>query len=819
MKRASIAALLSIAACRASLSEDQIRNHPAINLKLMKPEVVESSTPIEPVWVKRPEKNAAAFIAFTGQSFARTLDVAKVQAERDLLSAISNYVAVEVESEFKSVESHSSSGDQATEQQDVENKVHTHSSASIADVKVDRFYWEKVVASPLTPDNVSYRYWAHAAVSRAEVVRARLRKQAERQKQSGKRVVVLLPFGADLSEPGVDLSTAFLEEISRRLSDAPDLEVGDPELVMAVLGGGKLKGAEALAQIAEALLPDLVVSGGYQRHLDRIRVSYAVYDAKTERVAQSRSMEEKYEKLFELEDALVGALRKDLGAAAQERHTVIDAPADKALAAFELYHQAYDLYRTGKNEAALEKLGRAIELRPGYGEAFLRMGHVLERMGRYARIRPHSSGRVREEIEQRVGCTDAARDAYLSMKDKHGTEKKEVEDWHREDAGDADVVLSALVNRVMDDARLPEVDVPKEPIAAIDAYWRALEIGRRTKDRHLEIEATIALGDLAVRVDRPSHALGIHRALERWAKNAHDLHLLSLALFGQAVALRRLPGARDVMRAVAGRPEVIDLLRRALETRIVLGEKPYLVEIYNELGGLFVELAQHAAARAFYAKAMRIAKDIGNPYMAAVLTNNIGVLEYEAGHPSIAVEDFEQAYDELKQADEAEGQISAALNLGHLSAMHADFDRARDMMDEVERIVTRTAQEGRLAELNLHRGVIEAIAGDENALHHLVKSWALFRGLDRRRQVKRAANAISTVELEKTLAEPWGSESRRILDCIYGSLVGPRDWWHRYSDVGWDPNATDQLDLVRELNHDTVEGLLWSNAGESWGYR
>src|SRR5438105_682095 len=107
-KLAPILAALSFAGCGPTLTKEIIKNHPAVSLKLLRPEVVESSAPLEPAWVRKETKTAGDALPFTGQSFALTLDEAKKQAERDLLSAVSSYIAVEVESQFESVETHDS---------------------------------------------------------------------------------------------------------------------------------------------------------------------------------------------------------------------------------------------------------------------------------------------------------------------------------------------------------------------------------------------------------------------------------------------------------------------------------------------------------------------------------------------------------------------------------------------------------------------------------------------------------------------------------------------------------------------------------------
>src|SRR5262245_6597268 len=173
------ALLASSAACSARLSRDVIANHPRIKLTIVEPQVVEKSAPFPPPWTRAPERGAEAFVAFLGQSSGPTIDAAKQEATRDLLSAVSNFVSVEVESESLDVATQNS--------QEVRSVVQTRSASKIEGVQTDAFYWERVAASPLAADNATFRYFVHARVPRVEIVRARAKKLAERRDQTGRR--------------------------------------------------------------------------------------------------------------------------------------------------------------------------------------------------------------------------------------------------------------------------------------------------------------------------------------------------------------------------------------------------------------------------------------------------------------------------------------------------------------------------------------------------------------------------------------------------------------------------------------------------------
>src|SRR5439155_3754308 len=94
------------------------------------------------------------------------------------------------------------------------------------------------------------------------------------------------------------LAAALVEELGRRLADDERLQVSDVGMVLAVLGDGKKTESEAIEIVQDALLPDLIVSGGWQRHQDRIKVTYLVRDSKDGHAVKTRSLERPYAELF-----------------------------------------------------------------------------------------------------------------------------------------------------------------------------------------------------------------------------------------------------------------------------------------------------------------------------------------------------------------------------------------------------------------------------------------------------------------------------------------------------------------------------------------
>ncbi|MCK6547271.1 hypothetical protein L6R52_15580 [Myxococcota bacterium] len=800
-----------------------------MSLEVARPVVTEASDVARPAWVDRPDRGATAALVFTGQSFARTLDAARAEAERDLLRAIASYVAVEVQSEFQSVEEHQSSGGSVRERQEVRDSVETRSDAVLRDVKPDGAYWEKVVASPLTPENVAYRVYVRASVSRAEIVRARLERQARRQRDTGRRSVVFLPFFASLSAPSVGLvaptsddtlARAFVEELARRLGDEPSLFVGDPSLVTAVLGEGRPAIAdEALEKIASTLLPDVVVRGGYQRVADRIRVTYDLWDGARARVVRVRTFERPWTELFALQDELTAALRGDLATGGGGTAPAKPAEARRdgspaRLEAFAAYHAAYGHFAKGDTERALAELTRAITLRPDYPEALVRMGRVLERMGRYGRVgdpprAPDRSRRAPRRGQRLNVCTSEGHSAVVEA--EHGDRETPLIDedrsWSAADATDVDEVIRWIWPHLSRRGPIPPPPVRSVPHSAIDAYALALVAARAAGDGRLEGEVMIALGDLLQRVDRVRASLPIYLQAGLFADARRDDHLRALVLYSGGVAARKLGrlfsssdapvGPRALILRITSDADAWTLLESALRIRARLAEKPYLLELHNELGAVASEAGRFDLARAQWLAARRIADELGNDYLVAVLDNNVGVLDLRQGRTQPGEEAILRAFDVLQRLGEAEGRISSGINAAHVAALVGDFTTAETRFSEVDRLTRETGQLGRRAELEEQRAWVLARRRDPGALLAFARAWQTYGRAGRTgAELARIQNAFAALELRiATSSEERIDELTRVAFCLEASLTQAR------ARASTSPVTT----MIASMNAETLE--------------
>ena len=721
---------LAAAGCAPTLSRSLIAEHPALAPQKLGPVVVESSQPLRPDWILRSDRGPSAHVAFVGQASANGLDSARAEAMRDLLSAVANFVAVEVESSFESIETDSN----GTGTQDVRSSVKSHARAALREVHADTFYWEKVAASPLDPSSTTVRYYVHAEVPKAEISRARLEKQLERQRESGRTMVALIPLVAMLdvgaSDPAATaIARAMSEDLARGLAADTKLHVVEPSVIGALLGDAGASELERLEVLQNALLADRVISGTLQKSGDQIRVRYAIQGA------QTGVVEGTVAEIFALEAALLAAIQRDLGA-----NVSAPPPASgKAdVEAHQLYAKAWEEIEAGHHEAAIALLLKSLELRPTHVPTYLRLGHLYERLGRYGKIQPLAAQRgVTNTAVCREESRRAAQKAYATMQKRALDRRMNVglPPWIQPSTPttDAALILIDYVGQVGMEPHL-RLEGPR-PTAAVSAYLSALVVAHEAQDLTGEREARLALGDLAVRVDRAARAVQLYRWI--YATAAGDQHWMSLANYGLGVAYRRLGQPADAVR----------FFEDALQQRVVLGEKPYLLEIYNELGGALVELSELSKARAMFRRAARIADDLGAEYFRAVLANNLGVLAWREGRTAEAEEGFRDAYAYLSAREESEGTIAAALNGAEAAALRGDGDEARRLLGEASRRVEASDQEGRLAALEARRGALLFIAGQPGeALEHQHHAWALATSLGEAGAARRARAAILAAE-------------------------------------------------------------------------
>jgi tetratricopeptide (TPR) repeat protein len=139
----------------------------------------------------------------------------------------------------------------------------------------------------------------------------------------------------------------------------------------------------------EALVPDLgravgaayVVSGGYQRLGEAVRVIARLTDVESGAVLRTVKLDGPMSGIFELQDRIVG----ELAAGLRPDHTPESREADEThvVAAYEAFAKGLINLRAESADRAILFFERALALDPGYARAHLQLGKALDIKGNY----------------------------------------------------------------------------------------------------------------------------------------------------------------------------------------------------------------------------------------------------------------------------------------------------------------------------------------------------------------------------------------------------------------------------------------------------
>ena len=193
--------------------------------------------------------------------------------------------------------------------------------------------------------------------------------------------VVPLQFRNAASEDRF-LSVALADAVANRLGSAPTLVVRPIASLMKYAGK-----KTDWTQIAQELNVDLVVEGSIQKMGSRVRVLTQVWELRNEQPLHSAKIDADMGSLFSLQDQLADAVFHSLVPRSREKPTKsgqIVVPTTRHPLAFELYMRAVDR-AIGFNKfelgAAIEMLGRAVDLDPDFSDAWGMLSIVCYHMG------------------------------------------------------------------------------------------------------------------------------------------------------------------------------------------------------------------------------------------------------------------------------------------------------------------------------------------------------------------------------------------------------------------------------------------------------
>ncbi len=189
------------------------------------------------------------------------------------------------------------------------------------------------------------------------------------------------------------LGTGIAETVSSGLATIPDLTVVSRARVAEVLRklGGDAGDEESLApRLGRELGARLVVSGGYQRLSDQVRVTARVTDLVTGTVVQTLKLDGNLAGIFDLQDRILGelsaGLRLHLPASAAANRDLYET---RSVEAYEAFAKGLINLRAESPDAldrAILYFERSVSLDPDYASAHLQRGIAYELKADYLSV-------------------------------------------------------------------------------------------------------------------------------------------------------------------------------------------------------------------------------------------------------------------------------------------------------------------------------------------------------------------------------------------------------------------------------------------------
>jgi eukaryotic-like serine/threonine-protein kinase len=175
------------------------------------------------------------------------------------------------------------------------------------------------------------------------------------------------------------LATALADAVANRLGSSSDLVVRPTSTVMKYA-----RGSAEWNQVGSELNVDMVGEGAIQKMGSRIRVTLQVWGRHDARVLHSFKVDGDMSDLFDLQDKLSDSVFDGLVPRAREKSSDFASPIARHPLAFELYMRAVDrtlCYSKIELLAAVEMLDRAIELDPGFADAWGILATICSQIG------------------------------------------------------------------------------------------------------------------------------------------------------------------------------------------------------------------------------------------------------------------------------------------------------------------------------------------------------------------------------------------------------------------------------------------------------
>jgi serine/threonine protein kinase/tetratricopeptide (TPR) repeat protein len=172
-------------------------------------------------------------------------------------------------------------------------------------------------------------------------------------------------------------------------------------------------------ELGRRLGATFIVTGGYQRMRDRVRITGQVLEVATARQAATVKLDGAIDELFELQDRLVQELARagmshDLRS---DERQAIENDTDVSVEAFEAYSRGMlnlGLASRDSVDRAIGLFERALEIAPGYVDAMIELGSALDLKGAFLSM-PALLDRSLQLLQQAVTLRPESAEAHVRL--------------------------------------------------------------------------------------------------------------------------------------------------------------------------------------------------------------------------------------------------------------------------------------------------------------------------------------------------------------------------------------------------------------------
>ena len=511
--------------------------------------------------------------------------------------------------------------------------------------------------------------------------------------------LAILPFRNASGDASLDwLGPSLADMLSTEVGQSAQLRTVSPARLHEVLQDLRIAPNTSLdptmlGRIAEFSSADVVVFGQYARFGDQIRIDATLQDLKSNRTIPLKADASSEKDIPNASDRLADSVRQNLALSKdvlKELKASSYQPTSTSMEALRDYNQGISLLRGGQNLEAKKHFEAATQKDATFALAFSRLAQTYSNLGYDAEAEQAAQRAV--SLSQNLPEAEK----YLLVAIQAQITKnfpaaiKAYENMAKVSPGNADVqsALAALYEQSGDFANAGE------------SNQRILSANPK------DINATLAMGRLAIKSDNPqgaldplSRALTLSVQLDNPEQKAATLHAMAVAyrmLNKPEDALRSEQDALAIYRTIGQKRGIATSLNEIARTEVLLGKNKEALPNFQEslqirrdigdkrglgdtlidLGNFYDDSGDHDQALRMYKESLQIERDIGNERLQAACLNNIAGVYFAKGEYEDARTYYQQALQLREKSKAPEDIVESVHNLAETSVKMGEYDQA-----------------------------------------------------------------------------------------------------------------------------------------------